>query len=52
MDDVEQRYDNHFDEWREEENKNRYERKLAKKNRYVHPHDPNFISPEEPGDAE
>lgn len=43
---MEQRYDNHFDEWMEEENEKRYMREQAKKNRYIHPHDPEFISPE------
>ncbi len=52
MDDIEQRYDNHFDEWIEEENKKRYERDQAKRCIYFHPHDSNFISPEEPEDAE
>lgn len=53
MDDIEQRYDERFDDWMEEEKEKRYQRELAKKNRNVctDPRDPNYISEEDP-DAE
>lgn len=40
------RYENHEDEWKEEDNKARYEREQAKKQYWVDPRDPNYIAPE------
>lgn len=46
------KYENHYDEWREEENRIRYEREQARRHRWIDPRDPDYIAPEEPEDAE
>lgn len=44
------KYENHYDEWREEANRLRFERELSR--RWIDPRDPDYIAPEEPEDAE
>jgi hypothetical protein len=40
------KYENHYDEWREEENRIRYEREQARRQRWIDPRDPDYIAPE------
>lgn len=49
---MNQRYENHFDEWREEENQISREREQARKRRWVDPRDPDYIAPDEPEGTE
>lgn len=46
------KYENHEAEWREEANRERYEREQARKQRWIDPRDPDYIAPEEPEETE
>jgi hypothetical protein len=48
MPNVSDRYENHEHEWREEENRIRYERGQARRIRWIDPRDPRYVAPEEP----
>ena len=45
------KYENHADEWREEENERKAERDAARRNYYT-PGDPRYIAPEQEGEDE
>lgn len=45
--------ENHGSEWREEENRIRYEKERARRTRWIDPRDPDYIAPEiEPEEGE
>lgn len=46
------KYENHEDEWREDENRLRYERDQSRRQRWIDPRDPDYIAPEEPEETE
>lgn len=41
------KYENHESEWREEENRIKWEREQAKLHRWIDPRDPDYIAPPE-----